>query len=204
MTNKVAVNASQAESFFTKAEYLIGLADPIVFAVYLLTIFVFLAMIFHRRCGGGNAQQVGEGDRSARLELMAVVFGSTAGICVGFFAGAAGPEEQKYAMIGGAVWGVIGYAASKLDDLFKFIIERFKEFLKEENKKEFYIKFSMFTCCFILTLMLTLNIRFRYAEQDREAKEKKQATIALCQTTCAAQEGHKFVCQPAEKSSQAE
>jgi hypothetical protein len=91
------------------------------------------------------------------------VIGNSVGICVGYFVGAVGPEAKLYSAVGGAIWGFIsGYLVSKLEPWVKTFLSSIQH---NENRNDLYIKFSMGLCCFIFSLMLTLNVRMTYGAQ---------------------------------------
>lgn len=145
-------------------------ANPIVFFVYLLTVVIFLLMILLRKSSGDKKPE-------KTLELLAIIVGSSIGLCAGFFIGSVGPEGARYVTVGGAIWGFIsGYALSKFEPLFGVVIDDIKALNapeKAESKSDLYIKASMFLCCFMLTLIMTLNVRAANAARYAAGQEQK-------------------------------
>jgi hypothetical protein len=146
-------------------------ANILVCLVYLFTIIVFALVILLRK-------RIDDNKPEKTLELMAIIVGSSVGVCVGFFIGAVGPEGHKYVAVGGAIWGFIaGYVLSKLEPLFGIIVDDVKALNATENKGDLYIKTSMFLCCFMFTLVMTLNVKAanaaRYLEGNKKAPQSQ-------------------------------
>ena len=168
---------TQLENFFQGLAPTISqvLADAniVVCLVYLLTVIVFLLVILTRKSPDDKKPE-------KTLELMSIIVGSSIGVCVGFFIGAVGPEGHRYVAVGGAIWGFIaGYVLSKLEPLFGIVIDDVKALNTTENKSDLYIKTSMFLCCFMFTLVMTLNVRAanaaRYLEENKKAPQAQGA-----------------------------
>lgn len=137
-------------------------ANVLVFIVYLLTIFIFALIILLRKRPGNSKPE-------KTLELLSIVVGSSIGICAGFFIGSVGPEGKRFMEVGGAVWGfVFGYVLAKLEPLFGIVIDDVKALNAAENKSDLYIKASMFLCCLMFTLVMTLNVRTANAKRYME------------------------------------
>jgi hypothetical protein len=159
-------NSAQLESFFQwLAPILVrGLEDAnvIVFFVYLLTIIVFALIILLRK-------PLDDKKPEKTLELLSIIVGSSIGVCAGFFIGSVGPEGKKYVEVGGAVWGFVsGYVLSKLEPLFGIFINDVKALNAAQDKGDLYIKASMFLCCLMFTLVMTLNVRNANAKRYME------------------------------------
>jgi F0F1-type ATP synthase membrane subunit a len=157
---------AQLESFFQWLGPILSRAiedaNVVVFLVYLLTIFVFALIILLRKRPGDTKPE-------KTLELLAIIVGSSIGICAGFFIGSVGPEGKRFLEVGGAVWGfVFGYVLAKLEPLFGVFIDDVKALNAAENKGDLYIKASMFLCCLMFTLVMTLNVRNANAKLYRE------------------------------------
>jgi len=146
-------------------------ANIVVFLVYLFTVIVFALIILLRKSADDKKPE-------KTLELLAIIVGSSIGLCVGFFIGAAGPDGQQYVAVGGAIWGfVAGYVLSKLEPLFGVVIDDVKALNAAENKSDLYIKASMFLCCLMFTLVMSLNVKAanakRYQEEIRKAPQSQ-------------------------------
>ena len=162
---------AQLESFFQWLAPILsrGLEDAnvIVFFVYLLTIIIFALIILLRK-------PLDDKKPERTLELLSIIVGSSIGICAGFFIGSVGPEGTKYLEVGGAVWGfVFGYVLAKLEPLFGVFLSDVKALNAAENKSDLYIKASMFLCCLMFTLVMTLNVRTANAKRYMEEQEQR-------------------------------
>ncbi len=164
---------AQLESFFQWLAPILsrGLEDAnvIVFFVYLLTIIIFALIILLRK-------RLDDKKPEKTLELLSIIVGSSIGICAGFFIGSVGPEGKRFLEVGGAIWGfVFGYVLAKLEPLFGVVIDDVKALNAAENKSDLYIKASMFLCCLMFTLVMTLNVRTanakRYMEEQAPRSE---------------------------------
>jgi hypothetical protein len=157
---------ARLESFFQWLAPILsrGLEDAnvIVFSVYVLTIIVFILIILLRKPLDAKKPE-------RTLELLSIIVGSSIGICAGFFIGSVGPEGKRFLEVGGAVWGfVFGYVLAKLEPLFGIVIDDVKALNAAENKSDLYIKASMFLCCLMFTLVMTLNVRTANAKRYME------------------------------------
>jgi FtsH-binding integral membrane protein len=89
-------------------------ADIALVGVYIVVLAIFVLIVLFRKEASNNERM---------LEVLSIVFGSSLGVCAGYFIGSVGKESAQYLAVGNAVWGFVsGYVLSKIKPLFSGFI----------------------------------------------------------------------------------